>query len=65
MSNDRQNAAGAAIPEGELIAIFAAAIAQMTADATARFRVVSFRKTGQSAPAWNIQGRSDYIAGKL
>jgi hypothetical protein len=55
----------AGIPEGELIAIFAAAIAYAAGVAAARFRVVSYRKTGQTSPVWNIQGRSDYMADKL
>ena len=48
-----------------LIAIFAAAIAQSTGAEASSFRVVTYRKTGQNAPVWNISGRSEYLAGKL
>ena len=53
------------IPVGELIAIFAAAIAQTTGAGASSFRVVSYRKTGQNTPAWNVRGRNDYLSGKL
>ena len=50
---------------GELIAVFAAAIAAMTGESASGIRVCSYRKTGQTAPIWNVQGRHDYIGGKL
>ena len=51
--------------EGTLIAIITAAIAMATSDRGTPFKVVSFRKTGRTAPAWNIMGRQEYLAGKF
>ena len=59
------NAGAMKIPDGELVAIFAAAIAQTKGAGAPSFRVVSYRKTGQNAPVWNIRGRNDYLSGKL
>ena len=52
-------------PDGELVAIFAAAITQLRGAGTPKFRVVAYRKTGQNSPVWNIRGRNDYLSGKL
>ena len=60
-SNNKNNTSAA--PDGELIAVFAAAIAQATGNS--EFRVVSYRRSGQAAPVWNIRGRNDYLSGKL
>ena len=49
----------------ELIAVFAAAIAAMTGRSASDIRVCAYRKTGQTAPIWNVKGRHDYISGKL
>ena len=49
----------------ELAAVFAAAIAAMTGEDASTLQVVSYRKTGQTAPVWNVKGRYDYLAGKL
>jgi hypothetical protein len=45
--------------------VFAAAIAALTGESVSQLRIVSFRKTGQTAPAWNLRGRNDYLSGKL
>lgn len=49
---------------GELIAVFTAAITQFTGNAAGSFRVVSYRRTGRSSPAWNLRGRDEYLTGK-
>jgi hypothetical protein len=49
----------------ELAAVIAAAVAAFLGDGAAPFRVVSFRRTGQTAPAWNLRGREEYLSGKL
>ena len=63
------NAGGGALIDGaqtgELIAVFAAAIAAMSADGGLPFRVVSFRRTSQTAPAWSLAGRQEYISGNF
>ena len=72
-SGDNQNSghATAASPatagtnDCELAAVFAAAISAMTGEDASTLRVVSYRKTGQTAPVWNVKGRYDYLAGKL
>jgi hypothetical protein len=50
---------------GELIAVFAAAIAQFEGADAKPFRVVSYRRTSQTSPVWNLRGRSEYLSGKL
>ncbi|MCL2057950.1 MAG: OadG family protein [Oscillospiraceae bacterium] len=62
---EASGAVGAGVATGELIAVITAAIAQLTGAAASSFRVVSFKKTGQSVPVWNIQGRNDYLSGKI
>jgi len=60
------NAPAVTTAGGELIAIFAAAIAQMAGVTGAPPpRVISYRKTGQSAPVWNLRGRNEYLSEKL
>ena len=51
--------------EPELVAVFAAAIASMSSDGAAPFRIVSYRKTAQTATVWNLAGRQEYISGKF
>ena len=55
----------AAIPAGELVAIFAAAIAHASGAGAQPFRVVSFRRTNMESPIWNRRGRIEYLSGKL
>ena len=61
------DAAGGGVPAhtGELVAVLAAAIAAATDSDVSGIKVVSYRKTGQTAPIWNVKGRYDYLAGKL
>ena len=61
-AGDSGTAAGAI---GELIAVFAAAIAQFEGADAKPFRVVSYRRTNQTSPVWNLRGRSEYLSGKL
>jgi hypothetical protein len=49
----------------ELIAVLAAAVAAAQDDSGTPFRVVSFKKSSQTAPVWNLMGRQEYISGKL
>jgi Na+-transporting methylmalonyl-CoA/oxaloacetate decarboxylase gamma subunit len=48
-----------------LVAIFAAAIARSTDGDARQFRIVSYKKTGQRAPVWNLRGRNEYLSGKI
>lgn len=57
--------AGSMASGQELIAVFAAAIAEFECAGARPFRVVSFKRTGQTSPVWNLRGRSDYLYGKL
>jgi len=65
MLNDERKADAANPSENELIAVFIAAIIQATGGAVSTPRIVSFRKTGQNAPVWNLRGRNEYLSGKL
>ncbi|MCL2164177.1 MAG: hypothetical protein FWH55_07255 [Oscillospiraceae bacterium] len=55
---------GTTTADGELVAVLTAAVAA-TLDTETPFRVVSFRKSAQTSPAWNLMGRHEYLAGKL
>jgi sodium pump decarboxylase gamma subunit len=57
--------AGGLIGDGELIAVFAAAISAISGAAAGAIRIASYKKTGQTAPAWNLRGRNEYLSGKL
>jgi len=52
-----QGAAG--LPGGELVAVLAGAIAHFTGGDVSSFRVVSYRRTGQTSPVWNLRARND------
>ena len=51
--------------DSELIAVITAAIAAISADGGLPFRVVSFRRTSQASPAWNLAGRQEYLLAKM
>ena len=57
--------AGGAPVGGALIAVFAAAIAQIEGASASPFRIVSYVRSGQTSPVWNLRGRSEYLSGKL
>lgn len=54
------------VPAEELVAVITAAImASVDTHPGYNIRLKSFRRIPQTAPAWNLAGRNEYIAGKL